>query len=102
MATEVYNVNVSGDPPTLGNYFSTWPWPQSDNWNNYYSNWTYTNTIYLYQIICPRCNSQNWGEIDKVVQCKGIIPAAKRTRKQICNAKLKAIKEKVDFEVPVG
>lgn len=34
-------------------------------------NWTYTNTVYMYQIFCPkpRCKGVFWGAIDSVVEC---------------------------------
>lgn len=63
-------------------------------WNNI--GWTYSSTIYMYQLICPRCKTTNWGAIDVVVNCKG-----KLNRKN-CQATLKAVSNKVDYEVPVG
>ena len=90
MAEETYNVAVnSGDPPVYR--YDNWTIPTSSTYS-----WSYTTTVYMYQLICPRCFEPNWGEIDKVVTCKGKIS------KKACGAKLKAIKEVVDFEVPVG
>jgi hypothetical protein len=90
MAEESFSVQVSGDPPNLNYYDRTWTSP-------YTTTWSYgTTTVYMYQLICPRCFEPNWGEIDAVVTCSGKIG------RKTCGAKLKAIKEKVDFEVPVG
>jgi hypothetical protein len=71
----------------------------NDNWYHYYpyySNWTYSTTIYKYQLICPRCKTTNWGELDQIVDCSG------KVGRKPCRATLKAIKHPVDFEVPVG
>lgn len=95
MAEEALNVQVSGDPPILNNGLS---YTYADNtWTTpYTTTWTYTNTVYMYQLLCPRCSTPNWGELDKIIICKGKIG------RKLCSAKLKAIKEVVDFEVPVG
>lgn len=47
--------------------------------------------IYMYQIICPKqnCGTSNWLELNKVTPCTK------------CKSKLKAVTEKIDFEVPV-
>jgi hypothetical protein len=96
MAEELYNVQVAGDPPTgsfyIDNGYQTWTQP-----NTY--TWSYASTVYMYQLICPRCNTTNWGQIDKTITCSGKVGPKS---KQYCGAKLKAIKEVVDFEVPVG
>lgn len=68
-----------------------------NNWNYWYytvpstTNW-YPNTIYMYQIQCPKktCRKFNWAQLDIVIDCVG------------CKSKLKAISEKVDYEVPVN
>lgn len=94
---QVYNPTVIGssDSTTITaindnwHYFSTNPYTYSWNWN-------YTTTIYKYQLICPRCKSTNWGELDQIVNCSGKIG------RKFCSATLKAIKHPVDFEVPVG
>lgn len=55
-------------------------------------NWTYTNTIYLYQVRCPRkgCRRYNWLELDKITPCSN------------CGSELKAVSKKPDFEIEVG
>ena len=52
--------------------------------------YTYTSTlpVYYYQLICPKCGSANWCELNKTVTCK-------------CKAVLKATDYKVDYEVVV-
>lgn len=61
--------------------------------NTYTYKWTYpiTTTVYKYQIICPAkgCGTSNWLELDVITPCTK------------CGAKLKAVSEKVDYEVPV-
>jgi len=92
MAEETFSVQISGDPPLdylSSNYYNNWSTGNT-------MSWSYTTTVYMYQLVCPRCFETNWGEIDKIVTCKG------KLSKRACGAKLKAIKEKVDFEVPVG
>lgn len=78
--------------PTVGSI--TWPNYTGDYWtvkDNNTMTWTYTNTVYLYQLICPKrnCKTSNWCELDKMVKCKG------------CGATLKAVSELPDFEIPV-
>jgi hypothetical protein len=59
-----------------------------------YYNYTYTwpYTVYLYQIKCPirACKTMNWLELDKIKPCTK------------CGARLKAVSEQADFEIPVG
>jgi hypothetical protein len=94
MAEETFSVTVnSGDPPLdyiYPNYYNNWTTTPSTY------TWTYNTTIYMYQFICPRCATTNWGELDKIITCKGKINSRK-----LCQAKLKATKEVVDYEVPV-
>ena len=81
----------------------------NDNWYTTPSTWYYTypyiynygTKVYMYQLICPKCKTTNWGEIDQVVTCTG---EEKRLsgKKISCKATLKAIKTPVDFEIPVG
>lgn len=65
------------------------------DWNKYtWPNTTYwTNTIYVdrYQVKCPEkgCKTFNWLVVDRITPCKN------------CGAKLKAVIEQADFEVPV-
>jgi hypothetical protein len=94
MAIETYDVNVlSGDPPVNSIYYhdNTWSTPFTTTWS-----YGTTVTVYMYQLICPRCFQPNWCELDKTITCKG------KVSRKACNATLKAVKETVDFEVPVG
>jgi hypothetical protein len=63
----------------------------------YYSDWYWgTKTIYKYQLICPRCQTTNWGELDEIITCSG------RTGRKFCQANLRAVSKPVDFDIPVG
>lgn len=78
----------------------------SNSYTDFYTptTWTYTSTIYKYQLICPVCKTTNWGSIDEIVTCKGKLPNRIRGRKvveQYCETTLKAVSKKVDFEVPI-
>ena len=57
------------------------------------ANWTYpyTNTIYLYQIKCPKssCKKMNWLKLDTITGCIN------------CGAKLKAVSEQAEYEIEV-
>jgi hypothetical protein len=66
--------------------------------------WTTSTKVYMYQLICPKCKTTNWGEIDQVVTCTGVYAQEKRPggKKIMCEATLKAVSKHVDFEVPVG
>ena len=69
----------------IGDY---WHYPYT--WHSWdWSTYPYSKTIYKYQLICPRCGKTNWAEIDKVVVCA-------------CGARLKAVTNKVDYEIPVN
>lgn len=54
--------------------------------------WYSGNTIYMYQIFCPKrsCKKANWLQLDKPQACHN------------CGSILKAVSEKVDFEVEVS
>jgi hypothetical protein len=65
----------------------------SDYWYQY--PWTYTigNTVYMYQIFCPkpRCKGIFWGAVDSIVPCPK------------CSSRVKVTKEPpADYEVQVG
>jgi len=57
--------------------------PQS----NFYTNYTWPVTVYMYQMRCPSCKKMNWGQLDITIECKN-------TK---CKAKLRAVSAK---EVP--
>lgn len=71
--------NFTGD--IWGTGGTWWTWPNT----NYFA-----STIFMYELKCPRCKTRNWGQIDAIVSCKK------------CTAKLKAVSQEVDFEIPVG
>ena len=74
----VPNSSYIGDPVLTYQNYTTWP-----------TYWTYPTTIYMYQITCPKCETMNWMQLDKVTPCTK------------CKSKIKAVTEKVDYEVPV-
>lgn len=86
----VPNTNI----PNSGGIYWDWDKWTAPNPNPIYGYFTYTYpaTIYKYQITCPRCEKFNWLELDKIQVCA--------TKK--CGAKLKAVSEKVDFEVAIN
>lgn len=91
-AVSIYTVNVDStsginEPTFTTNTTTTWGWG-NNSWPN---SWWYTNTIYLYQLLCPkpRCKTYNWCELDKTVACKK------------CGSLLKAVSSKADYEIPV-
>jgi hypothetical protein len=77
----------------------------SDNW--YYiptttstPSYTYTwhtctcsnpKVIQKYQLICPSCETTNWGQIDEIITCKNAH----------CGATLKAVQNPVNYEIVV-
>lgn len=93
--TDSYHVVINDkiDPPSGFNFFTT----SNNTWDQWTTGttWTYTSPIYMYQLTCPKCKKMNWGEIDKIVTCSGKIG------RKNCFAKLKAVKEKVDYEINV-
>lgn len=87
----VINDNVwlttAGSNTTGGYYdsFGVWhPYSYNISWSSPY-------TIYLYQIFCPKknCNTANWLKLDTITPCTK------------CGAKLKAVMESADYEIPV-
>lgn len=109
-ASNFYSVDVSAQVATTSNNISTTtnavnPFRYYDGgyggtWQQYpytyytYPYWSYPSfqaTIYKYQIICPRCHTNNWLELDKITMCT----------KTKCGAKLKAVINQADYEVPV-
>jgi hypothetical protein len=69
---------------SLYNYSPTW-----------YYTYPYNTYIYLYQITCPKCSTMNWAQVDNVVVCQGMLG------KKLCGARLKAVIDQVDYEIPV-
>lgn len=51
----------------------------------------YDYHIYLYQVKCPKrsCKTNNWLQLNVITPCRK------------CGARLKAVNEQADFEVPV-
>ena len=88
-----YEISIS---PNSGDINPYWDYTTSFPNTTTYYNYSYTATIYMYELNCPRCKHRNWGEIDKIIECKGKIG------KRNCGAKLKAVSQIVDYEVPVG
>ena len=83
---DIWEVQVSNTSDTYYN-----PWDVGTPNYQYYSTFTWPQTIYKYQISCPKCNKFNWLELDKIVECTG----------KKCGAKLKAVSTKADYEVAV-
>jgi hypothetical protein len=50
-----------------------------------------TVVIEKYQLICPKCDTTNWGEIEEIVVCS----------KKGCGKTLKATKRVADYEIVV-
>lgn len=88
-----FTVNGNHTYPTIGD---DW-WKTSSTYSNVY--WS-TSPVYYYQITCPKCNTLNWAEVDRIITCKGETQA-RNNRKVPCGARIKAVLEQVDFEVPV-
>ena len=62
-----------------------------------YMDWTwYTKTVYKYQLICPKCKTTNWGELDEIITCSG------KAGRKACLSNLRAVSKPVDFDIPVG
>lgn len=95
------NIPLRGNSQTNaswdGSYYYDW-YPRT----TYTSYVSWTTTVYMYQLICPRCGKTNWGQIDTVVECSGELKTFGSKKRVKCGAKIKAVKEKVDYEVPVG
>lgn len=70
-------------------------YPQDTSSSTYYTSWSYTYPVYYYQVTCPRCKNILWAEQDKITECQGKIG------RKACGAKIKAVIEKIDFEIPV-
>lgn len=87
-----FNIDVTSLSTTshIGDY-NGFTYPST---NNMY--WSYSTTVYKYQLNCPRCDTANWGAVDEIVYCKG-----KKGRKA-CGATLKAVTNTVDHEIEVG
>ena len=89
-----FTVNNASSYPTIGDEW----WKATSTYNNF--SYSYNYSVYYYQITCPKCQTLNWAEVDKVITCKGEYQA-RNNRKIPCGAKIKAVLEQVDFEVPV-
>jgi hypothetical protein len=75
------------------------PYQTSDTFGNIstsntidYNWWVYPQTIYMYQVRCPKrgCKTDNWLQLDTITPCKK------------CGSHLKAVSMKADFEIEVG
>jgi phage FluMu protein Com len=86
--------NISYGNTTTGGYYVGGTWYPYTNWSWPYWNYSVPTTIYKYQVKCPRCNTMNWLELDKITTCTG--------PKRLCGAKLKAVTKQADYEVPVN
>lgn len=98
MEDKVYSLDVSNVSTSFNfDYNGDW-WKDTTSPYTIIGNSTfsYTNTVYMYQLICPRCKTTNWGQVNQVVTCSG------KVGRKACTAKIKAIKDVVDYEVPVG
>lgn len=111
-SNQVYEIEING--PTMGQSTNavqdingsltitngtvttgdTWTWNDATGITTYpyYNFYTWTNTVYLYQVRCPRkgCRRYNWLELDKITPCSN------------CGSELKAVSKKPDFEIEVG
>ena len=76
--------------------------PINDWWTPSTTTWTTgTSYIYMYQITCPRCEHLNWGQVDQIITCKGE-RQARNNKRVSCGARIKAVLDTVDYEVPVA
>lgn len=59
----------------------------------HYYGWSYSypvkETVYMYQITCPKCEKKTFGELDTVVTCKK------------CKSTIKLVSKKTDYEVAI-
>lgn len=92
-AVREITVNNTANTPIGNGITTTTAYPYDTYWGTGVSTWSYPYyiTVYKYQIKCPvrACKTRNWLEIDKITPCTS------------CGAKLKAVSEQADFEVPV-
>ena len=98
---DTFSIRITGDSATTTSYgdwtktFAT----STTEWSpTYWYNYNYS--VYYYQITCPKCKTLNWAEVDKIVTCKGTTQA-RNNRTVSCGAKLKAVLDTVDYEIPV-
>jgi hypothetical protein len=88
-----FTVNSNSTYPIDGEWYKN-----TSSYNN--MSWSYTSPVYYYQITCPKCRHLNWAEVDKIITCKGET-TARNNRTVACKAKIKAVLEQVDYEIPV-
>lgn len=88
---KVYTVVTTGT--TTKDSTTYYPYKYNNNVSNNLGYWWYSTPeyIYLYQVKCPKrgCKANNWLQLDRVTPCTK------------CGAKLKAVSDKVDFEIPI-
>jgi ribosomal protein S27E len=70
---------------------TNWYYPYSTNSYSY----SYTTPIYFYQVTCPKCKNMLWAEPDRITTCQG------KAGRKVCGARIKAVLETVDYEIPV-
>lgn len=91
---DAYRVTITNTAKTgsNSNYYphDTWTNPTTSTYS-----WSYTYPIYYYQVTCPKCKNTLWAEQDKITTCEG------KLARKICGAKIKAVIEQVDYEIPV-
>lgn len=87
--SDVYSVTI-GTTNNTGDYWKPSSTYKLDNSYTNLSYW-YPNTIYMYQIRCPKrgCKKMNWAQLDVITPCRN------------CGARLKAVSDQPDFIVPV-
>lgn len=86
------NDNIINTNSSLPSY-TYFDWMNPPSPQPYHYNWisTYPATIYKYQVACPKCDTMNWLELDKIETCKG----------NKCKVSLKAVSKKVDYEIAI-
>jgi len=102
---DAYKIPVVGSVVTDTNtsgFYSVGDWWTSPSTSTI--QYTYTTKVYMYQITCPRCKQLNWCELDQTVTCDTKLPTRIVGRKKVesyCGAVLQAVKDTVDYQVPV-
>ena len=89
----VYEIQVNNNSVTTSDsYTGDWWNPTTTPTYPQYTYWyNYSPTIYMYQIKCPKCQTMNWAQLDTIKICTG----------NKCVAKLKAVSNQADYEIPV-
>jgi phage FluMu protein Com len=100
---DTFSIKITGEYPEPVQRHGDWTssMTTTTEWSpTYWYNYNWATSIYYYQITCPKCKTLNWAEVDKIVACKGTTQA-RNNRVVSCGAKLKAVLDTVDYEIPV-